>query len=148
MIAGAGLTIPIAYRWKTQINENAKSPAFTNELPELDHNEIMGYESGPEGLLAQMRVEVLRDRDDHPQVQKRYAATRDLVAGSVAGWSEVQTEGASRLGRMLSLVQLGDAASYWLAVRKGVDPTPVETIQLQSTPRTKRVSMPAAPCCA
>ncbi|HEX9952822.1 MAG TPA: bifunctional phosphoglucose/phosphomannose isomerase [Rubricoccaceae bacterium] len=125
----AGFLEAVAMRWRTQLHENAKHPAVGNVFPELDHNEIMGYESGPADLLARMHVEVLRDRDDHPQVQKRYAATRDLVSGDVHGWTEVMTDGESRLARMLSLVQLGDAASYWLAIRKGVDPTPVETIQ-------------------
>ena len=125
----AGFLEAVAMRWRTQLHENAKHPAYGNVFPELDHNEIMGYESGPADLLARMHVEVLRDRDDHPQVQKRYAATRDLVAKDVHGWTEVTTEGEGRLARMLSLVQLGDAASYWLAIRKGVDPTPVETIQ-------------------
>ena len=125
----AGLMEAVALRWRTQIHENAKHPAVGNVFPELDHNEIMGYESGPEDLLKRMHVEVLRDRDDHPQVQKRYAATRALVQDDVHGWTEVESEGESRLARMLSLVQLGDAASFWLAMRKGVDPTPVETIQ-------------------
>ncbi len=125
----AGLMEAVALRWRGQIQENAKHPAVGNVFPELDHNEIMGYESGPEDLLSRMHVEVLRDLDDHPQVQKRYAATRALVASDVHGWTEVHSEGESRLARMLSLVQLGDAASFWLAVRKGVDPTPVETIQ-------------------
>ena len=125
----AGLMEAVAMRWRTQLHENAKHPAVGNVFPELDHNEIMGYESGPADLLARMHVEVLRDRDDHPQVQKRYDATRALVAGSVHGWTEVTSEGETRLARVLSLVQLGDAASFWLAIRKGVDPTPVETIQ-------------------
>lgn len=125
----AGLMEAVAMRWRTQLHENAKHPAYGNVFPELDHNEIMGYESGPVDLLGRMHVEVLRDRDDHPQVQKRFAATRDLVQGAVHGWTEVESEGESRLARVLSLVQLGDAASFWLAVRKGVDPTPVETIQ-------------------
>jgi glucose/mannose-6-phosphate isomerase len=89
----------------------------------------MGYEAAPEALLHATEVVVLRDRDDHPQVQKRYAATRDLVAGGIAGWREVHAEGETRLARMLSLVQLGDWVSFWLGIRKGVDPTPVETIQ-------------------
>ncbi len=125
----AGFLEAVGMRWRTQIHENAKHPAVGNVFPELDHNEIMGFEAGPPDLLARMHVEVLRDRDDHPQVQKRYAATKTLVAGDVHGWTEVHTEGATRLGRMLSLVQLGDAASFWLAMRKDVDPTPVETIQ-------------------
>ncbi|MEM1114860.1 MAG: bifunctional phosphoglucose/phosphomannose isomerase [Bacteroidota bacterium] len=126
---GVGLLEAVGLRWRTQIHENAKHPAVGNVLPEMDHNEIMGFEAGPGGLLGVMRVVALRDRDDHPQVQKRFAATRDLVAPSIGGWQEVETDGESRLSRMLSLVQLGDAVSFWMAMRKGVDPTPVETIQ-------------------
>ena len=126
---GVGLLEAVGMRWRTQLHENAKHPAVGNVLPELDHNEIMGFEEGPEGVLSRMQIIALRDADDHAQVSKRFDATRDLVEGSVGGWTEVRSEGDSRLDRMLSLVQLGDAASFWLAVRKGVDPTPVETIQ-------------------
>ena len=126
---GVGLLEAVGMRWQTQINENAKHPAVGNVFPELDHNEIMGFESGPERVLSRMQVVVLRDRDDHPQVSKRFDATRRLVEGSVGGWHEVETDGDSRLSRMLSLVQYGDWASLWLALRKNVDPTPVETIQ-------------------
>lgn len=126
---GVGLLEAVGMRWQTQINENAKHPAVGNVFPELDHNEIMGYEAGPESVLSAWQVVVLRDRDDHPQIQKRFDATRRLVEGSVGGWHEVETDGDSRLSRMLSLVQYGDWASLWLALRKNVDPTPVETIQ-------------------
>ena len=127
--AGAGLLEPVAMRWRTQVHENAKHPAYGNLFPELDHNEIMSFEAGPPEILRRMSVVVLRDADDHPQVQRRFAVTRELVSGQVAAWREVESAGASRLARMLSLVQLGDWTSYWLAARKGVDPTPVETIQ-------------------
>lgn len=126
---GVGLLEAVGLRWRTQIHENAKHPAVGNVFPELDHNEIMGFESGPPEVLGRMQIVVLRDRDDHAQVQKRFAATRDLVEPTVGGWTEVETEGESRLSRMLSLVQLGDWVSFWQAMRKGVDPTPVETIQ-------------------
>ena len=125
----AGLMEPVGMRWRTQIHENAKHPAVGNVFPELNHNEIMAFESGPEELLRRMQVVVLRDADDHSQVQKRYDATRSLVEGVVGGWTEVESDGDTRLARVLSLVQLGDAASFWLAMAKGVDPTPVETIQ-------------------
>ena len=66
-IAGAGLTAPIAYRWKTQINENAKMPCFSGELPELDHNEIVGWEGAPE--LGRFSAVLLDDSDLHPRVR-------------------------------------------------------------------------------
>ena len=125
---GTGLLEAVGLRWRTQIHENAKHPAVGNVLPELDHNEIMGYEAAPESLSRSMQVVALRDAEDNPQVARRVDATRELVASGIGGWTEVRAEGG-RLDRMLSLVQLGDAASLWLALRKGVDPTPVETIQ-------------------
>jgi glucose/mannose-6-phosphate isomerase len=126
---GPGLLEPVGMRWRTQIHENAKHPAVGNVFPEMDHNEIMGFEAAPEEVAREMHVVLLADADDHRQVRRRFEITRELVAKRVAGWREVESEGESRLGRMLSLVQLGDWASFWLAMRKGVDPTPVETIQ-------------------
>ena len=126
---GVGLMEAVGMRWRTQIHENAKHPAVGNVFPELDHNEIMGYESAPEDLLRRFAVVALRDADDHEQVRKRFDVTRDLLKSGVASWTDLDSDGASRLDRVLSFVQLGDAASFWLAMRKGVDPTPVETIQ-------------------
>ena len=126
---GVGLLESVGMRWRTQIHENAKHPAVGNVLPEMDHNEIMGFEAAPAALASVMHVVALRDADDHGQVAKRFDATRDLVAPGIGGWTELRSEGTSRLDRALSLVQLGDAASFWLAMVKGVDPTPVETIQ-------------------
>ena len=126
---GVGLLEPVGMRWRTQIHENAKHPAVGNVLPELDHNEIMGFEAAPEELLSRMQVVALRDVDDHSQVGRRFETTCDLIGPRVGGWTTVQSEGDSRLARMLSLVQIGDATSFWLAAVKGVDPTPVETIQ-------------------
>ena len=126
---GVGLLEAVGMRWRTQIHENAKHPAVGNVLPELDHNEIMGFESGPPDVLGAIQIVALRDADDHPQVAKRFQATSELVADAVGGWTEIEVADSTRLDRMLSLIQLGDAASFWLAMRKGVDPTPVETIQ-------------------
>jgi len=126
---GVGLLEPVGMRWRTQIHENAKHPAYGNLLPELNHNEIMGFEAAPEDLLRRMHVVALRDVDDHPQVAKRFDSTCELVSPLVGGWTTVESEGGSRLARALSLIQLGDAVSFWMSVHKGVDPTPVETIQ-------------------
>ena len=73
VIAGAGLTAPVAYRWKTQVNENAKIPAFAGELPEIDHNEIVGWQ-GTAGLGSFAAV-FLEDADQHPRIGDRIELT-------------------------------------------------------------------------
>ena len=126
---GVGLMEAAGMRWRTQIHENAKHPAVGNVLPELDHNEIMGFEAGPAELMDRTVVVALRDAEDHPQVSKRFDVTRELVQDGIAGWHEIAFDEASLLDRVLHAVQLGDWVSFWLAARKDVDPTPVETIQ-------------------
>jgi glucose/mannose-6-phosphate isomerase len=125
-IAGAGLTAPIAYRWKTQFNENAKLPAFWNELPELDHNEILGWESAP--ALGRFSAVFLDDADLHPRIRQRIELTRGLIAGVGAPTFRVETEGVTPTERLLSLTVLGDLVSLYLAVLRGVDPTPVAVL--------------------
>ena len=66
LIYGCGLTAPVAYRWKAQINENAKLPAFAHELPELDHNEIVGWEGAGDRVPMSAPC-FLEDRDQHPR---------------------------------------------------------------------------------
>ena len=126
-IAGAGLTAPIAYRWKTQINENAKLPAFAAELPELDHNEIAGWD-GARGL-APFSAVFLDDSDLHRRISQRIELTRGLIASRGAPNFRVETIGEGRLERLVSLVLLGDLVSLYLAVLRGVDPAPVEAIE-------------------
>ena len=125
-IAGAGLTAPIAYRWKTQINENAKTPAFAGELPELDHNEIAGWAGAAE--LGRFSAVFLDDSDLHPRTRQRIELTRGLIQGDAAATFRVETIGETRTDRLTSLVLLGDLVSVYLAVLRGVDPTPVVMI--------------------
>ncbi|MCW2967190.1 MAG: bifunctional phosphoglucose/phosphomannose isomerase [Solirubrobacteraceae bacterium] len=127
VIAGADLTEPIAYRWKTQINENAKLPAFSHELPELDHNEICGW-NGASGL-GKFAAVFLEDADQHPRVRERFELTDQLIAEDAHATFRVTTVGRSAVERVLSLVLLGDLVSLYLAVLRGVDPTPVEILE-------------------
>ena len=127
--SGVGLLEAVNLRWRTQIHENAKTSAVGHLFPELDHNEIMSYEAAPREIAERMAVVVLRDHDDHPQIQRRMDITREIVRPYVGAWYEVETEGESRLARMCSLIQLGDWASFWLAMRQRVDPSPVGSIQ-------------------
>lgn len=131
--SGTGLMEAVNLRWRCQIQENAKRLASGNVYPELNHNEIMGWEY-PGPLHEMIGVIVLRDREDHPRVQQRMEVTRALISDRAGYWAEVQSQGESRLARMMSLVNLGDWVSLYLAVLLGVDPTPVPLIgQLKET---------------
>ena len=128
VVYGAGPTVPVARRWKGQVNENAKAPAFFNELPELDHNEIMGWTS-QRHVTASTFALFLGDESGDERLARRAALTaRDYGALGVAT-ELVAASGPSRLARLFSLVQLGDYVSYYLALLYGVDPTPVDAIQ-------------------
>lgn len=123
----SGLTEAAALRWKAQINENAKSPAYYNLFPELNHNEIVGFEV-PADLLALMVVIILRQPGDSERIQKRMAITRQIVQERVKDVIEVFSLGESFLARFYSLVYLGDYTSVYLALEYGINPTPVEVI--------------------
>ena len=128
VIYGAGPTGPVARRWKGQINENAKAPAFFNELPELDHNELMGWTSLPHVTSSAVAL-FLHDESGGERLTRRAELTaREYEALGVAT-ELVAARGDSRLARLFSLVQLGDYVSCYLAVLYGVDPTPVDAIQ-------------------
>ncbi len=126
VIAGAGLTNPIAYRWKTQINENAKQLSFASELPELDHNEIVGWESARE--LGRFAAVFLDDSDAHPRVKERMDLTERLIADNAAASFRLETRGQTAIERVFSLVLLGDLVSIYLATLRGIDPGPVRIL--------------------
>jgi glucose/mannose-6-phosphate isomerase len=126
VIVGAGLTAQIAYRWKTQINENAKLPAYWGEIPELDHNEIAGWAGA--AALAPFSAIFLDDSDSHPRLRARIELTQAAVAPVARFTSIVHTRGESALERVCSLVLLGDLTSFYLAILAGVDPTPVTAL--------------------
>ena len=127
LIYGCDLTVPVAYRWKTQINENAKQHAFYNQLPELDHNEIVGWtqDGGGERFAAVF----LHDADQHPRQRERAELTAKLIAPYASAVIEVETEGETRVERLLWAVMLGDLVSFQLAARNGVDPGPIELLE-------------------
>jgi glucose/mannose-6-phosphate isomerase len=126
LVVGAGLTAPIATRWKTQINENAKLPCFAQELPELNHNEIVGWEGA--GGLGRFSAVFLDDSDSHPRVRTRMDLTERMSGEWLHGTHRVETRGETRIERVVSLVLLGDLVSLYLAVLRGVDPGPVPTL--------------------
>lgn len=126
---GGPVSAVVAQRWKTQINENAKVPAWYSTLPELDHNEIVGWETMPEKTRESIGIVVLTDETDHDRVRSRISFTRDLTKDAVPWVGEVAAGGTARLARLISLTVVGDLVSWMLADRLGVDPTPVATIE-------------------
>jgi glucose/mannose-6-phosphate isomerase len=136
VVAGAGLTTPIAYRWKTQINENAKQPCFAHELPELDHNELEGWEGAQD--VGRFSAVFLDDSDAHPRVKERMDLTERLIASSAVASFRLETRGETTVERIISLVLLGDLVSLYLAILRGVDPGPVNLIERFKTELAER----------
>lgn len=127
IIYGSDLTVPVAYRWKTQVNENAKAPAFSSPLPEADHNEIEGWvhavdHGGPYALV------LLKDSDQHPRERTRLEVTGEVVAPTARAVITAEAEAETRTARLMELVMLGDLVSIELAERRGVDPGPIDAI--------------------
>ncbi len=117
----------VAFRWRTQIEENAKILALHQALPEMNHNELVGWKY-PEEVLRRIGVVLLRDKGDHPQIQRRFDLTREVIAEKAGALHEIWSEGESPFSRVLSSIYLGDFVSLYMAYRNGTDPTPVEII--------------------
>jgi glucose/mannose-6-phosphate isomerase len=120
-----GVAAVAAVRWKTQFNENAKVPAFASAMPELDHNEVVGWSSRRGEGFA---VIALRDRGEAPGVAARFAPSLGIARAAGARTDEVWAHGRSPLARLLTLVQVGDLVATYLGIARGVDPTPIEAI--------------------
>ena len=125
LIYGSGPMAAVAYRWKTQLNENAKMHAFSHAFPELDHNEIVGWAGAPRDLFSAV---VLRDESEGPEMRKMIDATCDLIGADAALVEQVRGAGGSARARAFSMVAHGDWVSYHAALARGEDPMPVERI--------------------
>ncbi|HEX4731225.1 MAG TPA: bifunctional phosphoglucose/phosphomannose isomerase [Solirubrobacterales bacterium] len=127
VVYGADLTTPVARRWKTQVNENAKSLAWWSALPEADHNELLGW-AGAAGDERPAAI-FLEDRDQHPRIARRFELTAATLKSNAAAVVRVETAGETRLERLLWAVMLGDLVSLELSRQRGVDPDTVEPIE-------------------
>lgn len=128
VVHGGEPTTAAAKRWKSQINENAKLPAFWAVLPDADHNELCGYEGAPG--LAPLKAIFLESADQHPRVARRMELTAEVAARlGAAGTERIVARGDTPAERVLSLVLLGDLVSCYLAILAGRDPTPVPVLE-------------------
>lgn len=125
---GGGLGETAARRWKTQINENAKAPAFFAAVPELCHNEIVGW--GQHGDLTRQVFSMVHLRHDgeHPTTMQAFAALKDLLGEVVADIVEIEAQGEGPVAQLLDLMYYGDIVSLFMAAEVGLDPGPVPVI--------------------
>jgi len=131
VIVGAELAAAVAYRWKTQINENGELPAFASALPEANHNEIVGWDAA--GELGRFACVVLEDPKAGERNLLRGELTAKLAAEGATAVVRVAARGETRLERLVSLVLLGDLVSIYLAVLRGVDPVRIAALDALKT---------------
>jgi len=134
-----GRTIPIIYgngglggvaalRWKQSVNENAKAPAYWNEYPELDHNEVCGWGQHGDVTRQVFTLVELRHGLEDARLERRAIATRALIEEALCQVLTVEAEGEGRLAQLLDLTYVGDWTSYYLALDNDVDPGPIDAI--------------------
>ncbi len=116
-------------RWRGQMSENAKTVAYGNLFPEMNHNEIVGYSTNND-VPSRFCVIYLLDREDHPRIAARFNFVKEIIGPYCSNLIELRSQGKSLLARMFSLVYLGDWTSYYLAIKRNVDPTPISNIDI------------------
>jgi len=127
VVEAAGFLAPIARRWKTQLNENAKSMAVLEELPEATHNTVVGYQL-PDTLRDHLYTVFLTGAADHPRNSRRLSLSTELLAAHGIAYQVVAVGGDTRFEQACWAISLGDYVSAYLALLYGVDPAPVEAI--------------------
>lgn len=120
---------PVNLRWRSMFEENAKTLSYGNVLPEMTHNEIVGWEQIVH-LTGRLSVIMLFDKEDNKRVRKRMRIVKDLIEDQVATIHVLSTRGESRLTRLFSLIQMADWTSLYLALINEADPTPIAKIDL------------------
>ncbi len=127
LYSSAGAVEAVGLRWRHQLHENAKLAAHSAAVPELNHNEIVGWQAAG-ALQRGSSVLVLRDREDSAEAKLRLELTAEYAARQGAAVHELHSTGESRLARLASLVQFGDYFSVYLALLGGVDPVDISSI--------------------
>lgn len=117
----------ISIRWRQQIEENGKHIAFHHVIPEMNHNELVGWKN-PNDLLARSQVIIIRSNLDHERVQMRMEINKEVISQYAAGIHEVYAKGKSHLAQLFYLLHFGDWVSFYLAEANQEDPSPVKVI--------------------
>jgi len=129
VVYGFGQSRAVAHRMKTQFNENSKLFSTYNVFPELNHNEVVGWEAR-EDFAKKISVILIRDHDEPPEIKHRIEMTKMLALHKAQKVLEIYARGKGRLAKMFSVLLVGDLVSVYLAILRGIDPAPVKTIDL------------------
>lgn len=121
------LLFPAANKWKICMNENAKNTAWTNQYPEFNHNEFIGWSSHP--VEKPFAVVEIRSNLEHPRVQKRFEVSERLLSGLRPAPIVVVPKGETLLQQLAYTFALADFVSIYVAILNGVNPTPVELVE-------------------
>jgi glucose/mannose-6-phosphate isomerase len=121
-VYGGGLMAEVARRWKGQLNENSKTWAFFDQLPELNHNAVLGFRF-PEGAARELLVVMLSAAGNHPRIRLRERITTELLESNGIEVQRVEARGSGKLEQVFSALYVGDFVSYYLALANGVDPS-------------------------
>jgi glucose/mannose-6-phosphate isomerase len=123
----ADSTSSVGYRFKCQLNENSKLHAFHGEIPEMNHNEIIGWESHQEKVFHSKIINII-EKNYHPQIKKRFEILKDIFSKSGVETLTLQSNEESYKVRLLDLIYLGDWISYYVGVLRGYDPSEIDNI--------------------
>jgi len=129
-------TACIAARWRAQIAENSKMIAGLHTLPELNHNEIVGWQYNA-GIFKNFGIVWLLDDIMHPRNKLRHNLTKGIINDQTQYQCDVSSKGNSFIERMFYLIHLGDWVSFWLAIIQKINPTPVTNITHLKTVMSK-----------
>lgn len=127
VIYAAEYLAPAARRWKALLNENSKSWALWDEIPELNHNAIVGYQY-PGELVQLSSIAILAGSHLNPRVKLQTDMTGRVLDQFGVRWRRIEPRGSGRLSQLVSHLALGEYVTYYLALRNGTDPTAVEPI--------------------
>jgi glucose/mannose-6-phosphate isomerase len=129
----------VAYRFKTQLNENSKIFCKSGKFPELNHNEIMGFEQLQSFLQEKISMVIFRDKKEPADVKASIDAAKAVFSGKIRKIFELYGKGKTRLSKMLHLTYLGDYISFYLAILNQIDPTPIKSISSLKREVEKRI---------
>jgi glucose/mannose-6-phosphate isomerase len=127
VVYGGPLMAPAAYKWKISFNENAKNVAWWNELPEFDHNELIGWSSHP--IEKPYGIVELRSHLEHPRILRRFEVAEKLLSGRRPAPHVVEPQGETLLEQLLWAVAFGDFVTLYMALLNNVNPAPVDLVE-------------------